>query len=755
MPPGFRLIPLSITLQHGLVRAVRYGCGIAAFASICWWGLPWLYDLPPSLEQNQANSPRCWDRDGRLLVDFVGENTYRRRNMELSDLSPTLIHSILAAEDHRFFQHQGVDFLATMRAVWQRGRSGASTISQQVIKIHSAASPRNLGTKWREIMLARQLEMRWSKQRILLAYLNRLDFGNRSQGIAQAAERYFRCDLAQLSLAQTCTLVALPRAPSRLNPLRHPQLAEQRRNWILSRQLALGWIDANRAQLARDEPLQLREMPLKQPAAWLRATTANATDLHSTIDGDIQRFCETVLAQELPPLRKKNVHCAAVIVANPRNGEILALAARSNLDQHFSQNWNVFQLPRSAGSTLKPFTYLLAFEQQVATPATILADIPSHYRTAEGLDAPENYDKRFRGPVTATTALASSLNVPAMRLLQSLGGAEVLLSFLHRCGFQHCQKSASAYGLGLTIGNAPVTLLELAEAYTCLANDGVRQSLHWLKTAPPLPPQRLVSTTSAWLIRDILANPHARAEGFAAGGPLDLPFYCAAKTGTSSNYRDNWCVGFTNDCIVAVWLGNLDQSPMQDISGVTGAGPIFHQIMVNLHQRHHGTAPNTPPEIVSLCIDPRTGKTLSTPSATGQWIHCPRDRLPAHATASDYDAQQRAYLDDIFTPWLRSEHNTRHNECAERTEASSNLPLHALVPAANATFFLDPELPNGRRLRLECNLPQHADWSCSSLDILPDPVSPALLLRPGSHRLLLRDKRNGSCEEIPIRVISL
>lgn len=744
-----------VTIAHD--RRVRLAVCllIVLLLALCWWGLPWLYTLPPNLLNPAPNSTRCWDRNGTLLVDFVGENAYRRRNLSQADLNSTLIQCVLAAEDHRFFQHRGIDFIATLRALWQGGRTGASTITQQVIKIHSSAAPRDLATKWREIMLARQLEMRWDKQQILLAYLNQLDFGNRSQGLAQAALRYFRSEVTQLSLAQMSLLVALPRAPSRLNPLRHPDLALRRRNWILNRQQRMGWISEERAQLALNEPLQLREMHLQQPPAWLKATMNAGSDLHCTIDAEIQKLCEKILDQELMPLRQKNAQCAAVIVANPRHGEILALAARSSRDQGFAQNWNIFQMPRSAGSTLKPFTYMLAFEHQLSTPATILADIPSFYQTSEGLDAPENYDKRFRGPVSVTTALASSLNVPAMRQLQALGGASVLLDYLKLCGFQHCHERAGDYGLGLTIGNAPVTLMELVEAYTCLANDGMRQPLHWLKSTVPPAQRRVASPTSAWLIRDILANPAARTEGFARGGPLELPFYCAAKTGTSSNYRDNWCVGLISDWIVGVWLGNLDQRPMQNVSGVTGAGPIFRQIIIELEKRLPSLAPNRPADIVHCCIDPRTGKILAQPSSTGQWVHCPRNSLPAPAEPSDYDPQKRAYLDAIYTPWLRSEQNSRRNECAERVDSPSQTQLCALIPARDATFYLDPELPNGKYLRLISNLPQFAEWSCDSLEIKVDPMVPAVVLQAGQHCLKLRDKRDGTIKEIRIRVIKL
>lgn len=767
-------------------RILLPGTALAAVL-FCWFLLPLFFPLPVALTDNPSASPVLLDRHGKPLHHLVLPDFTRSSPVTLDEVPADLIACTLAAEDKRFRSHGGIDLLATARAakdalLHRRTVSGASTITQQLVKLSSAPAPRSLRTKLREALLARHLEMKWSKDEILAAYLNRLPYGNHRTGPAEAARFYFQKPLADLSLGESALLAGLPQAPSRLNPIKHPARALTRRGIVLDRLAAT--YDASRISAARAEPLNLRPLPEKPLAPWLPASFDGSTTTRLSLNAGLQQDVEAIVREELDKLSTSNLKHAAVVVLDNETREILALVSSGDWRDPDGGQINGALVPRSPGSALKPFTWLLAFEKGGLHPGSIVADIPTRFRTKEGLDAPENYDRTFRGPVTVREALACSLNVPAMRALNDLGGPRPLHQLLLDLGLDTIGPDPAPYGLGLTLGNAPVRLLDLTNAYATLAEGGVHREVRlWIadenakgSSAPSStiydlpstisdPPSTICHLSSAYLIADILADPVARAPSFGRNGPLEQPFPCAAKTGTSSDFRDNWCLGFTAKFTVGVWAGNFDNSPMKGLSGVAGAGPVFHRTMLRLHRDQEPQWLERPAGLVKVALDPLTGKRMEdgrlkmedekshgSDASSSSISHLPSDRLPLASSPSDRDTEGRVLLDSSYSEWFASEHNRRRSLFALAVDRPAELPLRILAPRDGTTYLLDPELPNGGVLHLATNLPGEATWSSETLEITPGGVEALARLEPGSHTLTVTDKRNGGKRDVTIRV---
>lgn len=734
-----------------------------------WFALPFCVPLPPALLADPAGSPVIRDRHGVVIARTTLPGALRSHPVDATELPADLGACTVAAEDKRFHDHGGVDLVATARAVrdlvrHRRVISGASTISQQLIKISSNSGPRGTSRKLYEALAARRLEMTWDKPVILAAYLNRLDYGNLRIGAAEAARFYFQKPLADLSLAECATLAGLPQAPSRLDPLRHPARALARRNVVLGRLAALGGTDPARIERARAEPLSIRPLAESSPAPWLGELTASADlptaqDIRTTLDLSIQRDLETIVREEVARLRESNLRHAAVVAIENHTGDILALVSSADWNDPRGGQINGAFTPRSPGSTLKPFTYLLALDRGGRTPASILSDIPTPFRSPEGLDLPENYDRAYRGPVTLRSALACSLNVPAMRELNRLGGPAPLHQLLRTLGLTTLGNDPDAHGLGLTLGNAPVKLIELTNAYATLARGG-RHVSPILFAEAPAPAARTIAASphAIHLVTDILADADARAPSFPPGGPLDLPFRCAVKTGTSSDFRDNWCVGFTPEFTLGVWAGNFENQPMKQLSGVAGAAPIFHRAMRRLHRESPPTEFAPPPGLIRVRIDRRNGLAIA-PGLGGAFAVddlAPPTRVPRGTTAADYDPQGRALLDPTYSAWFEGPHNHRRNELAMHPSQAPAEPLRVISPADGATFLLDPDIPaRSDRLHPLTNLPGLVRWSSPTLRIVPGSPEPVIELVPGTHAIHACDTRDGSSRTLTIHVKQL
>jgi penicillin-binding protein 1C len=741
--------------------------GLSGWVGV-WFGLPWVVSPPAGLSGEPVASPVVLDRHGEVIRHLVLPDFTRSAPVVLAEVPGDLIACTLAAEDKRFYRHGGVDLLATGRAlggVLARGRadSGASTITQQLVKIGSPSRSRTLGVKIREALGARRLEMEWSKDRILEAYFNRLNYGCQRLGPAEAARWYFQKPAADLSLAECALLAGLPQAPGRLNPLTNPGGALARRNTVLARLARIGGSDHARIAAAMAEPLNLRPLRERNAVPWLIDAPAplNAgIPVRTTLDLGIQRMADTIVGEETAKLKNSNLRHAAVVVIDNSSGEVLALVSSADWEDPRGGQINGALTPRSPGSALKPFTYLLAMERTGVIPATILADVPSQFRTPQGLNLPENYDRGFRGPVTMRTALACSLNVPALRQLNDLGGPEPLFDLLVKLGVLDGSTDPAVCGLGLTLGNAPVRLLDLTNAYAGLARGGLyRPPRLFANDGARTADVRFASDGNVWLIAHVLTDPEARVPAFGAGSPLELPFPCAVKTGTSTDFRDNWCIGYTPDFTVGVWAGNFENQPMKGITGVTGAAPIFHRVMAGLHRQRPPRDFARPPDMVDFTIDARTGKRLagldpSNPHARREVA--PAGRIPPPAARADYAEDGRALLPPLYQTWFASRHNLRRGELAPDPSPALIEPLRVITPADGATFLLDPEIPSGSdRLRPVTNLPGVAEWSSPTLRIEPGEPEPVVRLEPGIHDLTATDRRTGERRTLRITVKEL
>ncbi len=757
-----------------VARPIRLGIvlllGAGGLAVAAWLALH-LVPLPAALSEPPRTSPDILDRHGRRLRQAREDASSFARPVDFSAIPPALTAATIAAEDRRFWGHAGVDPAAALRASWdlircRRVVSGASTITMQLIK-QTRPGPRTFSAKLKESVLALRLEQVWDKQRILAEYLNRIDYGRLNLGCAQAADFYFAKPLAELSAAECALLAGLPQAPSRLDPHRHADRARRRQLWILDQMRREGFLTSAEWERARSEPLRLapaqRAFEAPHFVDLLLQTLPQKTTgpLRSSLDLPLNRVVEQALRDQLAHLRDRRVRSGAAVVLDNPSGQVLALVGSGDFFSRDGGQVNAALSPRSAGSTFKPFTYLLAFEQG-ASPATLGADVPTEYATATGLFAPLNYDRRFRGPVRYREALANSLNVPAVRALASVGGPEPLLRRLRALGLTTLTNTAEHYGLGLTLGNAEARLLELANAYATLARLGAHRPVSLLLNRTPATPfVQVAPVDAAWLVADVLSDNHARAAAFGLDSSLRFEFPVACKTGTSSDFRDNWAFAYTPEFTVGVWMGNPDGSPMERVSGVSGAAPLLHEIVNHLHERFGTTWFERPASVAEAWIHPLTGKRISDERLAASRPSDPRviEKFlrrfpPAEATADDFDAQGRARLPSEFADWLASSSGKWLAPKAVCESASRELRI--LSPLPGSTYFLDPDLPEGgSRLALRAQGSGPLHWHCETLPCCPAGDRTVAVLKEGRHRLTVTNGKTGRPAETWIVVKSL
>ena len=574
--------------------------------------------LPSELrEPVAAGSIVVADREGRPLREVRARDGTRARWVTLDGVPAVTRQAMLAAEDARFFAHPGVDVLALVRAaaldLWSRRIvSGGSTLTMQLARL-VRPHPRTLRGKLGEMILALRIERSLSKDAILEQYLNRASFGPNLRGLGAATDAYFDKSVSSLSTAESALLAGLPRGPSLYQVTRHADRARRRRDRVLDRMAAQGWMAADDVERAKGEPIATQSrrpafgaphfvaglvsggLAAVQPGlAEALAGKVPVSRIASTLDAELQRVAEAQVAATVEKLREgaRGVTAASALVVDNATGDVLAYVGSPDVfDEATGGSNDGVRAARQPGSTLKPLLYELAMEKVGFDPATSLPDVELHLPVEGGVDyAPRDYDGRFRGPVRLREALGSSLNVPAVWTVEQVG-VEALLERLHELGFASLSRDAAYYGPGLALGDGEVTLLELARAYATLARGGLDRPLRLVSriehaggaigadSFEPVAGRRVMRERDADLVVDVLKDHDARVGSFGEQSVLDFPFEVGAKTGTSKGYRDNWTVGFTRAVTVAVWAGNFDGAPMTHVSGITGAGPLFHAIM--------------------------------------------------------------------------------------------------------------------------------------------------------------------------------
>lgn len=574
----------------------------------------WLHSLlshPPRFDQVRArwtpSEAYLLDRHGGTLQTLRIDPKVRRLAWTpLADISPALLKAIVLAEDRRFEWHPGIDPWAMAGAVADRvlhgRRRGASTLSMQLAAFLDPGlnrrQGRSLPQKFRQMSAALALERGWTKPQILEAYFNLAGFRGELQGIAATSEALFGKRPSGLNEAESVLLAALLPAPqSSLAGLAARAHAIAQAGGFRAGPSTLNALAEAALSRKSSFPAEANGAPhlarrfLKQPGQQVR----------TTLDARWQRAAQTALERQLSGLGGQNVRDAAAVAVDNATGDILAYVGSAGTATR-ARGVDGVAARRQAGSTLKPFLYGLAFERGYLTAASVLEDSPVNLETATGLYIPQDYDRDFKGPVSARTALASSLNVPAVRALV-LVGVDRFRDRLREFGYAGLTESGEYYGFSLALGSAEVSLLEQANAYRALANGGVWRPLRMLMDETPgEAPRPAMGAEAAYIVADILSDGASRAMTFGLDSPLATRYWSAAKTGTSKNMRDNWCLGFSRRYTVGVWVGNFEGDAMRNVSGVSGAAPAWLEIMDALNAAEQGSRPEPPPGLVARAI---------------------------------------------------------------------------------------------------------------------------------------------------------
>ncbi len=678
---------------------------LPALALTAWLALTAAPFPAARLARGDLEGVRLLDRHDRPLRHVpgpAGRGTWRA----LDDLGPWLPAAFVAVEDRRFFDHPGVDLRGVARAAWSNLRAGrvvagGSTLTQQLVQL-VAPQPRTFAGKAVEALLALRLERAVDKPTVLEHYVNRAPFGHGAVGVEAAARLYLDRPARTLTLAEAALLAGVPQAPTLNNPRTDPARAEARRRRVLAAMRATGVIDAaaEAEALAAPARLDAASAPFAAPhfAAWALTQSPAPGAVPTTLDLDLQARVEEAVAITVRGLADRHVTQGAAVVLDNATGDVLAwVGSRDFFDAAEGQNDMVTGL-RQPGSTLKPFVYGLALEDGL-TAATLLPDLPLFVPTLIGDYRPRNYDRRYHGWVSLRAALANSYNVPAVLVAHRVGVGRLLARLRDDLGFASLTDSAAHYGVGLALGNGEVRLLDLANAYRALANDGVWSPIRWRRDEPVPAGRRVVPTAVARLLTDILADPVARAPAFGRGGALEPPFPAAVKTGTSADFTDNWTVGFTPRHTVAAWTGNFDGRPMERVSGVTGAGPLWARVV-----------------------------RLVAPGAAGGFA---RAGLERHRVCPDPPACDRAH-DELFVPGAAPD-----GPPAPRPPPG----VRVVFPDTGDVFQRDLDAPPDlARLRLRAEAPAGVDTLVFAVgdEILPPvgrPFRQWWTLRPGRHTL--------------------
>ncbi|MEI6070537.1 MAG: transglycosylase domain-containing protein [Verrucomicrobiae bacterium] len=718
----FLILPLVLAAAAGIALEVRVRTA----------------PLPAALDSPPPATPVLEDFRGRPFSSPASDFARDARPARLKDFGLWLPLATVAVEDHRFFRHAGMDLVATAGAVLRNLRngrivSGASTITQQMIKLGSGRTRRTLDAKWREAFSALRLDREWTKEKILESYMNRLDYGNRRIGPVAAAFAYFGKPPAGLTFAESVYLAGLPQSPSRLNPWKNPREALARYLRNIRRLDRAGLLPAglDAKALLASPPVPGHHDPVSAAPHFTREALARLrpgdSSRRSTLDLDLQPVVERIVEAAKPALEEVGASGCGVVILDNATGSVRAMVS-SAPPQH--SDVNLTTAPRSAGSTLKPFLYLEAIDRRIASAATLLPDTEEAIREAYSDYDPRNYNDRFLGPVRLREALGNSLNVPAVVTLANAGARETF-GKLKSWGLNF-REGFDAYGAGFILGNAEVSLLDLAGAYASLARSG--NAWHPIFLAgEPVDPVRCGSPSAAAIITDILCDSDARRISFGNASPLEVSARVAVKTGTSSGFRDGWCVGFTSGHTIAVWAGNPDGSPMNSALAVRSAAPVWNALTKFLLAR--GDLPlaalEESGELVS-CLVARESGLLPRPgeSAIREWF------LPGTAPKESASTLYRRIaeketliLPKSYAAWCASPQN-------RLGAAAASEEFAILFPKDGAVFSLNPSLPRNQQILIPQSTDPACEWFANGRKL--DPAK--LRLQPGEHTLTAKSR---------------
>ena len=684
-------------------RTIRRLALLAAAVAILWaaWraAIRWM-PFPEDALLNVPSSVLLTDREGAPIRLRLAPGGLDARPGYVPERTDWIAQALVAAEDKRFWSHGGLDFLSLLRAAVQdavhlRRVSGASTLSTQVIRL-AVPRPRTLPTKVLEAFQAFQLERRLTKEEILRQYLDRAPFGGNIVGAEAAARRYFGKGARDLSLGEAALLAGLPQSPSRLRPDRHPAAALRRRAYVLGRMEACGMISAEERAVAEASPVGLSPgaYPFRAPhfcdavGVPVRPRPDDCR-VRTTLDPVLQGWAEDALARRSAAI---GVPGGAVVVIEVATGAVRALVGSPDYAAPRAGQVNGALSPRGAGSTLKPFAYALALDRGRLAPASLLPDQPLHFRDL----VPLNFSRDFRGTVTARDALVLSLNLPAIEV-ERRAGQPAFHTLLRRLGLSSVGPDPDRYGLGLVLGNAEVRLLDLANAYACLARGGRWLPPRTLEDAPPpdlAAAPSLISPEAAWLVADMLSGDERAMDATGHAADVPLPRF-AWKTGTSAGFRDAWTVAWNPEYVIGVWMGHPGGTPSDVLVGRLAATPLAWDLIRRLYPRHRD-APwySVPAGLVprTACADSGCVATPDCPRTVPDWAiarvtrreMCPLSHAPANTVPS----------------------SGRLRPSSVSTAAAPSDPVRILTPADGSTYRL---LPDADTLRQRLPLSAAAD----------------------------------------------
>lgn len=706
---------LVIALFVGIVVAIAVGSIAIFYYNRIAATLPEVQDLREQAAQFETT--RILDRNGNILYELLDPNAGRRTYVPLEEISPYLVAATIATEDANFYSHPGYDVWAIARSFYynlvsDEIVSGASTITQQLTKMLLLSAEeqvsRTYTRKIREAILAAEITRQYSKNDILELYLNEINFGNLAYGVEAAAQTYFNTSAKNLTLGQASFLAGLPQLPAVYDIYSNRDVTLRRHENVLvlmyqtSEEQGCIQVSNNQQPIcvgpgeALGAAEEIKNYDFQQPTGgltyphwvfYIRSLLENKYDaqtiyrsgftVHTTLDPVLQDQAQEIVRQQVDSLQAKHVTNGSLIAIRPSTGEILAMVGSADFDNKDIQGEiNMSVIPRQPGSSIKPLTYLAAFEKGW-TPATLIWDVPSEFPPSGDPNDPRdpykpvNYDGRFHGPVTVRTALANSYNVPAVKTLDFVGiydnpeteVEEGLIAFARRMGITTLTRND--YGLALTLGGGEVTLLDLTGAYATMANGG--------RQVPPvaitkiedfqgnlvfeylLPAgEQVIRPEHAYLVSSILSDSYARIAAFGTDPVINLPFKAAAKTGTTNDFRDNWTLGYTPDLAVGVWVGNADYTPMRDTSGLTGAAPIWAQFMQTGIEVLTGGNPSgfsRPAGIVErvICAVSGTEPSKYCPSQRSEYFAADQLPLPADQDLWE-EVEVDTWTNKLFTP---------------------------------------------------------------------------------------------------------
>lgn len=571
-------------------------------------------------ERELFQSTKIYDRSGEvLLYEIFGEE--KRTWVSLDKIPDNVKKAIIATEDANFYHHFGIDLQGIARAVLtdlkiKQFTYGGSTISQQLIRSTFLSLKKTAERKTREVILALEMERRYSKDQILEWYLNQIPFGRNAYGVEAACQVYFGKPVSDISIPEATILAALIRAPSYYSDEKNFNELFSRKNYVLDRMVSEGFLTKEEVEEAKKEEVNLVKVvnPIKAPHFVLYVRDylilkygedflrEKGLKVYTSLDWELQEWAEKIVLEKAEINKKYKAYNAALIAINPKTGEILAMVGSKNWlgepepkdcfpgkNCLFEPYPNVALRGRQPGSAFKPFVYATAFKKGYDDQVVVI-DEETNFGTPENPYIPQNYDGLFRGPVTLRAALAQSLNVPSVKVLKNLAGLEDSIKTAQEFGITTLTRPVSFYGLSIVLGGAEVRLLDMVSAYGVFATEGLK--------VPPVfilkiedaqgkileenkkTPKRVLEPEIAQSINDILSDNEARAPMFGAMSYMYFEDYqVAAKTGTTQNYRDAWTIGYTPSVVVGVWVGNNDNTPMQGLPGVTGAGRLWHSFM--------------------------------------------------------------------------------------------------------------------------------------------------------------------------------